>query len=298
MRIAQAAAIILSALLIFTGCSTSGTAVKEVPEGELSGDRIVATTVALTEIMDALELDLVGIPTSYKELPQRYEHAQEVGNPMSPDMEVILSLKPTQVLSVTTLEYDLEQLFADRGIEMTYVNLESIDAMHSEILALGRKYDRLAQAEAVVQQFEERAAELEERYEGNPSPSVLILLGIPGSYLVATEHSYIGDLLKRAGGTNVISGENVEFLASNTEYLQQANPDVILRAAHGMPDEVVQMFDEEFRTNDIWKHFDAVKNGRVYDLEETLFGTTGNLAALEALETLYAMLYPEQANQE
>ena len=37
------------------------------------------------------------------------------------------------------------------------------------------------------------------------------------------------------------------------------------------------MFDKEFKTNDIWKHF-AVKNNRVYDLEERLFGTTGNLA--------------------
>ena len=28
----------------------------------------------------------------------------------------------------------------------------------------------------------------------------------------------------------------------------------------------------------------AVKNNRVYDLEERLFGTTGNLAAIEALD--------------
>ena len=26
-----------------------------------------------------------------------------------------------------------------------------------------------------------------------------------------------------------------------------------------MPDEVVKMFDKEFKTNDIWKHFVAVK---------------------------------------
>jgi iron complex transport system substrate-binding protein len=47
------------------------------------------------------------------------------------------------------------------------------------------------------------------------------------------------------------------------------------------------------KTNDIWKHFNAVKNGRVYDLEELLFGTTGNIAVVEALDELEAMLYPE-----
>ncbi len=34
-------------------------------------ERVVATTVAVTEIMDALEVDLVGVPTSTKDLPKK-----------------------------------------------------------------------------------------------------------------------------------------------------------------------------------------------------------------------------------
>src|SRR5699024_11404699 len=101
---------------------------------------------------------------------------------------------------------------------------------------------------------------------------------------------------KKGRGKCVLRGD-VEYLASNTEYLQQSNPDIILRAAHGMPDEVVNMFDKEFKENDIWKHFKAVENNRVYDLEETLFGTTGNLAAAEALDELFEMLYPESQSE-
>ncbi|WP_262174090.1 heme ABC transporter substrate-binding protein IsdE [Saccharococcus sp. Marseille-Q5394] len=281
----------LLASVMLAGCSAIAGDNANEQIGEQDGDRVVATTVALTEIMDALDIDLVGVPSSYKELPERYADAKEVGNPMSPDMEMLLSLKPTEVFSVTTLKYDLQEMFDDRGIDMTYANLESIDAMHEEILKIGEKYDSVEQAEAIVARFEEKAAAIEKAIEGKEKPSVLILMGIPGSYLVATEHSYIGDLVKRAGGVNVITGEDVEFISSNTEYLQQTNPDVILRAAHGMPEQVIQMFDEEFRSNDVWKHFDAVKNGRVYDLEETLFGTTGNLAAAEALDELLKMLH-------
>ncbi|MFD2117613.1 heme ABC transporter substrate-binding protein IsdE [Paenibacillus yanchengensis] len=297
---------IVFCLLLITGCGASGEQSNKpsnrtnedqqtAPSGAEAptGDkRIVATTVAITEIMDALEIDLVGIPSSYKELPNRYENALEVGNPMGPDMELLLSLKPTEILSVTTLEYDLKELFAERGIETTYLNFTSVASMLKEISKLGVKHDRTKQADAIVQSFEEKLVQIQQQVADKPSPKVLILLGIPGSYLVGTEHSYIGDLVKRAGGTNVISGETIEFLASNTEYLQQSNPDIILRAAHGMPDEVVKMFDEEFRANDIWKHFSAVQQGRVYDLEETLFGTTGNLAAIDALDELVEMLYP------
>src|SRR5690625_849339 len=168
--------------------------------------------------------------------------------------------------------------------------------MHEEIIDLGEQYDREKQAEEIVQQFDEKLAEIEVKTTDKDSPKVLILMGVPGSYLVATDQSYIGDLVEKSGGENVFSGENVEYLASNTEHLQQKNPDIILRAAHGMPDEVVEMFDEEFKENDIWKHFDAVKNDGVYDLEETLFGTTGNLAAEVALDVLYDIFYEEESD--
>src|SRR5699024_5623149 len=74
---------------------------EEPPETD---GNIIATPVALVEIMDQLELDLVGIPTSYKNLPKRYSDATEVGMAMDPDMEIVKSLQPTDVLSVTTLD--------------------------------------------------------------------------------------------------------------------------------------------------------------------------------------------------
>jgi iron complex transport system substrate-binding protein len=257
-----------------------------------SKERVVATTVAVTEIMDALEVDLVGVPTSSKTLPKRYKGLPEVGNPMSPDMEKVKSLKPSEVLSVTTLGYELKPVFDGVGMKANFLDLTSLKNMQSSISDLGKKYGREKQAEAVVTKLDKKVASIQKEVKGKKEPTVLILLGVPGSYLVATEHSYIGDLVKQLGGKNIVQGEQVEYLASNTEYLKKADPDIILRAAHGMPDEVVKMFDKEFKTNDIWKHFAAVKNNRVYDLEERLFGTTGNLAAIEALDELKKMMYP------
>jgi len=268
------------------------TAASQQPE-----PRLVPTTVAITQMLDALELDAVGVPTSVKVLPERYDNVTRVGNPMSPDMELVKSLMPTEVFSVTTLEYDLKPVFEGIGIDASFLNLTSVGSMNQAILDLGYKYDRNEQAAALVDTFEQKFTEIEELTADYEKPTVLILMGIPGSYLVATESSYIGDLVRLANGLNIVQGETVEYLASNTEYLFQSNPDVILRAAHGMPEEVIKMFDEEFKTNDIWKHFNAVQNDRVYDLEEALFGTTGNLLAIEALDALLPMLYPELAQK-
>src|SRR5690606_8665027 len=151
--------------------------------------------------------------------------------------------------------------FKNVDINARFLDFTSLDDMKQEILKLGEEFDRMPQAEALIASYDEKIAAIKDEVSGQPAPSVLILMGIPGSYLVATENSYIGDLVKQLGGSNIVTDSKVEFVASNTEYLHQGNPDVILRAAHGMPDEVIEMFDEEFRTNDIWKHFNAVKNG-------------------------------------
>ncbi|PEQ68573.1 heme ABC transporter substrate-binding protein IsdE [Bacillus cereus] len=278
-------------LMSIAGCSSPKKESAKQVKSE-SKERVVATTVAVTEIMDALEVDLVGVPTSSKTLPKRYKGLPEVGNPMSPDMEKVKLLKPSEVLSVTTLEYELKPVFDGVGMKANFLDLTSLKNMQSSISDLGKKYGREKQAEAVVTKLDKKVASIQKEVKGKKEPTVLILLGVPGSYLVATEHSYIGDLVKQLGGKNIVQGEQVEYLASNTEYLKKADPDIILRAAHGMPDEVVKMFDKEFKTNDIWKHFAAVKNNRVYDLEERLFGTTGNLAAIEALDELKKMMYP------
>ncbi|PFC85014.1 heme ABC transporter substrate-binding protein IsdE [Bacillus cereus] len=287
------ASVLMAIILLMgiAGCSSPKKESAKKVKSE-SKEHVVATTVAVTEIMDALEVDLVGVPTSSKTLPKRYKGLPEVGNPMSPDMEKVKSLKPSEVLSVTTLEYELKPVFDGVGMKANFLDLTSLKNMQSSISDLGKKYGREKQAEAVVTKLDKKVASIQKEVKGKKEPTVLILLGVPGSYLVATEHSYIGDLVKQLGGKNIVQGEQVEYLASNTEYLKKADPDIILRAAHGMPDEVVKMFDKEFKTNDIWKHFAAVKNNRVYDLEERLFGTTGNLAAIEALDELKKMMYP------
>lgn len=195
------------------------------------------------------------------------------------------------VLSTKTLEADLKSGFEGADLEADFLDFTSIASMQTEIKNLGAKFDRIEEATKLNKDLTSDIDQVKSNVAKKKKPTVLILMGVPGSYLVVTEHAYIGDLVKLAGGENVIKDQKVEYLASNTEYLQSANPDIILRAAHGMPAEVVKMFDEEFKTNDIWKHFDAVKNNRVYDLDENLFGMTASLNAPEALKEMEKMLY-------
>ena len=258
--------------------------------------RIVATSPAAVDICDRLELDLVGVCSStLSTIPERYQDVTTVGTAMSPDLEILKSLNPDYVLSPNSLQSDLQPKYASIGVNSLFLNLRSVEGMYASIEGLGEKFGREEQAQALVEEYEQFMEEYRSQNEGKESPTVLVLMGLPGSYIVATESSYVGNLVKLAGGINVYGdGDGQEFLTANTEDMKTKEPDIILRAAHALPDDVVEMFKEEFETNDIWKHFEAVQKGRVYDLPYELFGMSAKFNYPDALEVLQPLLYGEE----
>ena len=49
-------------------------------------------------------------------------------------------------------------------------------------------------------------------------------MGLPGSYAIATEKSYIGSLAALAGAENVYEDQGQEFLTVNTEDMKTKEP--------------------------------------------------------------------------
>lgn len=261
--------------------------------------RIVATSPAAVDICDKLELDLVGVCSStLSTIPERYQDVTTVGTAMSPDLEILKSLNPDYVISPNSLQSDLQPKYASIEVNSLFLNLRSVEGMYASIEGLGEKFDREEQAQALVEEYEQFMEEYRSQNEGKESPTVLVLMGLPGSYIVATESSYVGNLVKLAGGVNVYGdGDGQEFLTANTEDMKTKEPNIILRAAHALPEDVVEMFQDEFETNDIWKHFEAVQEGRVYDLPYDLFGMSAKFNYPDALEELQPLLYGEGIKQ-
>ena len=280
--------------LCVTGC------VNQHPEETTSTNesrevRLVATSPAVVQICNRLDLDLVGICQSTSDLPERYDGVTTVGMAMNPDLEIIKSLDPDYILSPATLQNDLQPKYASIGVSSLFLNLKSVEGMYASIEGLGEKFGGEEEAAVMLEEFDSFMTEFAEKNAGKESPKVLVLMGLPGSYIIATDNSYVGSLVKFAGGTNVYGdGDGQEFLFANTEDMKTKEPDVILRAAHGLPDEARKMFAEEFSTNDIWQHFKAVQEGRVYDLDSNLFNMSANFSYEEALKALQPMLYGEE----
>lgn len=292
-------AALAASMALLSGCvDQSGAAAgyTSAKAGTAAADtmRIAATSPAAVDIMARLDVDLAGVPTStLSAIPSRYDDAVRIGTAMAPDMEILKTLTPDLVIGPASLQTDLAPKLEAAGLSGIFINLESVEGLYKSVEELGGILGRQAEADAMIDEFSAYIYKQKERTAGLESPTVLVLMGLPGSYVVATGKSYVGSLVRLAGGTNVYEDEETDFITANTEDMLSRDPDIILCAAHALPEDVVQMFHDEFATNDIWKHFRAVQDECVYDLPYDLCGMSAKFNYPEAIEAIMPMLYGE-----
>lgn len=186
-------------MLNLVSCSSDNNENKDVAM-ESGEEVVVATSVAVTEILDALGVKVSGVPKTSYELPKSTEGAVEIGNPMSPDLEIIKSLNPTIVVSVDTLGSDYMNLFTENNIPSEFVSLESLDGLKEAITILGKKFDKNDEAKNLLNEIELKESEVKKKAETLENPEILVLFAAPGSTMIATSKSYIGSLVKIVGG--------------------------------------------------------------------------------------------------
>ena len=158
--------------------------------------------------------------------------------------------------------------------------------MYKSIEDLGALLDREKEAKVLIDEYQNFMKDYKEKHKNMKKKKVLVLMGLPGSYVVATDKSYVGSLVELAGGENVYKSDKDQFINITTEDMLKKNPEIILRTAHALPDDVRDMFSKEFKTNQIWSKFDAVKNNKVYDLDHKKFGMSAKFSYPQALEDL------------
>lgn len=271
--------------LSIVSCSSENSENKSVAVGN-GEEVVVATSVAVTEILDALGVKVSGVPTTSYELPESTEGAVEIGNPMSPDLEIIKSLNPTMVVSVDTLGSDYMNLFTENNIPSEFISLESLDGLKEAITNLGEKFDKNEEAKALLEEIESKELEVKEKAESLENPEVLVLFAAPGSTMIATSKSYIGSLVELVGGKNIIEDNSTSFTTYNKEDLAMLNPEKILVMVHALPEETKAALQAEMASDSAWQNINAVKEGNVIYLDSEYFGMSANLKVIEGLEIL------------
>ena len=285
----------LATMMFAVGCSSTNdtTENKDTNVGEnLSEDStVVATSVAVVQILDELGVKVTGVPTTSYELPESTKDSIEVGAPMNPDLEIIKSINPDIVVSVDTLGQDFMDQFTENNIPSEFVNLSSYDGLKETISTLGKKFGKEDKANEILGELSSKESELASNTSDTEKPKVLIIFGAPGTMMLATEKSYVGNLVSLAGGDNVLEDASISFAQVNKEELLNLNPDKIVVMVHADPETTNAQIKETLATDTAWKNLDAVKNGEVHYLDSEYFGMSANLNVIEALDKMHDILY-------
>lgn len=257
---------------------------------------IASTSVAICEILDELGYNnVVGVPETSGTLPKRYEGVTTIGAPMNPDLEIIKSISPDLLLSPQSLEGSLAEQYSAVGINSAFLNMSSVQGMYEAIDSLGELLGKETEAKQIRADYEKYMENYTaEEAENN---TCMILMCFPdGFHLIATEKSYVGNLVELAGGTNVYAnyeGDENGIVSINPEDMIQKNPDKIFVFAHYNQEEAFAYMREEFKTNSNWQYYTAVQNDDIYYLPSENFGMSATLSWTDALDYLKPIFYGE-----
>jgi len=307
-RPSTALALILFALLclaVFSGCGGSGGSTEQA-EGPLTftddlgrevtleetPERIVSVSPACTETLFALGLGdkVVGV-TEYCDYPPEAQSKTKIGTFSNPNTEAILAQEPDLVLATGGEQLEFLDRMEEMGITTYAVNPVTFDETVASILQIGELTGAVPEAEDIVADMNVRAVDIarsvnEMEDAGRERPRVFYEIFYENSVWTAGTGSIISDLIRLAGGENIGDADSSEYYEFSVESLIAENPQVYLVGSGSM-----------FEPGDVtgrsgWESLDAVRDGRVYIIDENLVYRTGP-RLIEGMEAIHAALYPE-----
>ncbi len=252
-------------------------------------EKVVALSPSTAEFAAALGLQVLG--RSSDTAATIAPNAKVVGSSIAPDFAAVAALEPDLVLADATYHSGRTRDFDRFAYPVYVVTADTYLAVLDTLRTFGTAVGRDAEATAVIAGIEARAAAAKSR-SGSPAPRVLILTGGGRDVFAGGPNTYLGSLVTELGGTVVSSnptdgGPLPGFGVVAVGEAGSLRPDVVLVLSSGEGGLVARINEHPS-----WKAAPAVINGRVVDLDTTLYLRAPGPRAGEALEGLAGVLWP------
>ena len=253
--------------------------------------RIISLSPSNTEMVYALGLQdkLVGV-TSYDNYPPDAKNKPVVSDYSTVDLEKIVKAKPDLVLADSIHKNDTIPALEKLGITVYAMTPNNIDGIFNEIKALGQITGKTQAADILVSSLKTRiqaVADKTVKLTDFEKPRVLFITWYDPIWTAGSD-TMIQYLINEAGGANIASDLN-GYATITLESVIQRNPQVIIvMSGTGTQNESL----DYIMSNEQFKSTDAVKNGRVYEIDADIFGRT-TPRIVDGLETLAKLIHPE-----
>lgn len=263
---------------------------------ELEAERVITTSVPITEMLYLLGVTPVGVPTSNNPIPEAFQSIDQIGSPMQPDLEVVTNLESDLLIGAKSLESSLEESLSGIDLDRTYLKTDSYDDLKRSFKVLGTYFDKTEEMNDVLSDILTMENDLLKRAEGKELPSVLLIIGTSDSFMVMGENSYVGSLIDKLGAENIattVLNTTETYSPINMEDLVVADPDLIFVLASGDHGASEDMFAKEVEKNAVWKSLSAYQQDNIHMLKHDVFGVTSIVHVEEAMTGIADYFFTE-----
>lgn len=128
-------------------------------------------------------------------------------------------------------------------------------------------------------------------------PSVFSMFSGANSLQANTSATVVGGMINAMNAVNIVdnwdNSTGAERLDINLETVFSVNPDIIIVQCHAGAEVAKEQVKEVYGENPVWQSLKAVKDGKVFYLEKTLFHNKPNSRFAEAYQKFAEILYPD-----
>lgn len=280
------AGLILGAALLGAGACASPPASHAATQ---QPRRIVSLAPSITETLFALGAgdEVVGV-SQYCDYPEAAKRLPKVGSFLTPNVEVIAGLRPTLVIGLE-ISSNLREIRAIEaiGYPILTVKDDTLKDIQTAILKIGERVGRAHQAGELVRKIQSHFDSVRTRLRGAAPRRVVMLVGHQPMVAVG-RGTFLDQLLKLAGATNIADGSAQSWPRLSIEYVIAMAPEVILDG---------QMGSDPASPGSFWAQYPsipAVRRRRVHGYSQDLMLHPGP-RVWQSLEILAALIHPEVA---
>jgi iron complex transport system substrate-binding protein len=246
--------------------------------------RIVSLAPANTEIVYSLGIfdRLVGV-TTYDDYPAQVKNVAKVGDFQTPNLEAIAAADPDVILVTGGVQADVLSKLEGVGAKVVVVDPQTLDGVFRAIGTVAKVTGTVGKGDAVVAGMRSDLAGIAAKLAGAAPTRAFIEIGWNPLY-TAGHDTLLDDLLRRAGGTNVVT--QTGYVGYSVEQLVKDQPDAYLGTLSSIGDAAT------LAKRPGYSALSAVKAGKVFALTDDLVSRPGPRVVEGVLEMAKA-LHPD-----
>jgi iron complex transport system substrate-binding protein len=203
------------------------------------------------------------------------------------NIEALVALRPDLVIAAGR-QRNLVPVFEQAGLKVLPMEEpSSIAGVVDRIRMMGQVTDHTGEAEALASSLEQRVAAVTERIS-SVTTGPRVYHEVDPKLYAAAPNSFVGDVYTVLKAQNIVPLGDNPYPQISAESIISADPQVIIvgnRLPEGAPAEV--------KRRPGWSVVSAVKNNRIYEVEDNLISRPGP-RVVDALEQLARQIYPDQ----